>query len=182
MPCSITLLVNPMVLHRSGHLSSLGDMVIRIQSSIIIAPINIIIVFLFKSGRPGKRGSENYQVTDETQRLLDEITDTGCMLPHFFLYIGWFLCFCTTMVAATFTLFYSLIWGKETSEQWLASILFWGSLTHGKSEFFLCSTLVTRGKSSYSIPLPNSKLTIFLILFTKLLLSVFENYILMKLL
>ena len=29
----------------------------------------------------------------------------------------------TTLTAATFTLFYSLMWGKEIAEQWLASIL-----------------------------------------------------------
>ena len=114
------------------------QIVIGAQSGIIIAPINIIIAFLFKSSRPRKKRSEKYQVIDEAQRLLDEITDTGCMLPHFFVYIGWFLCFCTTMTAATFTLFYSLMWGKETSEQWLASIL----ISNGQDIFVVQPTKV----------------------------------------
>ena len=114
------------------------QIVIGVQSGIIIAPINIIIAFLFKSSRPRKKRSEKYQVTDEAQRLLDEITDTGCMLPHFFVYVGWLLCFCTTMAAATFTLFYSLMWGKETSEQWLASIL----ISNGQDIFVVQPTKV----------------------------------------
>ena len=114
------------------------QIVIGVQSGIIIAPINIIIAFLFKSSRPRKKRSEKYQVTDEAQRLLDEITDTGCMLPHFFVYVGWLLCFCTTMAAATFTLFYSLMWGKETSEQWLASIL----ISNGQDIFVMQPTKV----------------------------------------
>ncbi|XP_022808986.1 polycystic kidney disease protein 1-like 2 [Stylophora pistillata] len=114
------------------------QIVIGAQSGIIIAPINIIIAFLFKSSRPRKKRSEKYQVIDEAQRLLDEITDTGCMLPHFFVYIGWFVCFCTTMTAATFTLFYSLMWGKETSEQWLASIL----ISNGQDIFVVQPTKV----------------------------------------
>ena len=114
------------------------QIVIGVQSGIIIAHINIIIAFLFKSSRPRKKRSEKYQVTDEALRLLDEITDTGCMLPHFFAYVGWLLCFCTTIAAATFTLFYSLMWGKETSEQWLASIL----ISNGQDIFVVQPTKV----------------------------------------
>ena len=54
---------------------------------------------------------------------MDEISETSCVLPHFCAYIGWFLYFVTTLSAATFTLFYSLMWGKEIAEQWLASLL-----------------------------------------------------------
>ena len=114
------------------------QIVIGAQSGIIIAPINIIIAFLFKSSKPRKKRSEKYQVTDEAQRLLDEIKDTDYLLPHFFVYLGWFFCFCTTMAAATFTLFYSLMWGKETSEEWLASIL----ISNGQDIFVVQPTKV----------------------------------------
>ena len=114
------------------------QIVIGVQSGIIIAPVNIIIAFLFKSSRPRKKRSEKYQSTDGAQRLLDEMTDSGCMLPHFFVYLSWFLCFCATMAAATFTLFYSLMWGKETSEQWLASIL----ISNGQDIFVVQPTKV----------------------------------------
>ena len=42
----------------------------------------------------------------------------------------------------------------------------WGSIPHGDSEFFLCPTLVTKRKTSFSISLSSLKITIFLILFT----------------
>ncbi|XP_027041641.1 uncharacterized protein LOC113669763 [Pocillopora damicornis] len=42
------------------------------------------------------------------------------------------------MAAATFTLFYSLMWGKETSEQWLASIL----ISNGQDIFVVQPTKV----------------------------------------
>ena len=114
------------------------QIVIGVQSGIIIAPINIIIASLFKSSRPRMRKGEKYRETDQAQRLVDEIRDTGCMLPHLFVYIGWFLCFVTTMTAAAFTLFYSLMWGKETSEQWLASIL----ISNGQDIFVVQPTKV----------------------------------------
>ena len=47
----------------------------------------------------------------------------------------------------------------------------WGSIPHGDSEFFLCTTLVTRRKTSFSIYLPSSKMTTSLILFTNMTLS-----------
>ena len=99
------------------------QIVIGVQSGLIIAPVNILIVLLFKSSRPRRKKADKYTQIDKAQQLVDEIRDTGCMLPHFCVYIGWFLSFVTTLTAATFTLFYSLMWGKEIAEQWLASIL-----------------------------------------------------------
>ena len=99
------------------------QIVIGVQSGLIIAPVNILIVLLFKSSKPRRKKADKYKDIDQAQQFVDEIRDTGCMLPHFCVYFGWFLCFVTTITAATFTLFYSLMWGKEIAEQWLASIL-----------------------------------------------------------
>ena len=102
---------------------SLRQIIVGVQSGIIIAPVNILIVFLFKSSKPsGKRG-DKYKEIDRAQQLVDKVRDASCMLPHFCVYFAWFLCFVTTLAAATFTLFYSLMWGKEVAEQWLSSIL-----------------------------------------------------------
>ena len=99
------------------------QIVIGVQSGLIIAPVNILIGLLFKSSKPRKKNSDKYIEIDQAQQLVDEIRDTGRMLPHFCVFIGWFLSFVTTLTAATFTLFYSLMWGKEIAEQWLASVL-----------------------------------------------------------
>ena len=58
-----------------------------------------------------------------------------------------------------------------------------GSIPHGDSECFLCSTLVTRRKPSLSIFLPSSKLSIFLImlknkaLFPQVFFQMCESYV-----
>ena len=97
------------------------QVLIGIQSGVIVAPINILIVFLFKYSRP--RGYTSYKGGDQIQHLADKLREPACMLPHVFVYLGWFLCLATTLTAALFTIFYTLIWGKEVSEQWLASTL-----------------------------------------------------------
>ena len=44
-------------------------------------------------------------------------------LPYCFVYLAWFLCFVSSAASATFIILYSLQWGKETSEEWLISIV-----------------------------------------------------------
>ena len=102
---------------------SLRQIVVGVQSGLIIAPVNILIVFLFKSSRPRRRKGDKYKDCYQAQQLVHEMSDTGCMLPHLCVFIAWFLCLSTTLTAAAFTIFYSLMWGKEVAEQWLASIL-----------------------------------------------------------
>ena len=102
---------------------SLRQIIVGVQSGLIVAPVNILIVFLFKSSKPREKKENKYLEVSPAQLLVDHVRDTGCMLPHFCVYFGWFLCFVTTLTAAAFTLFYSLMWGKEVAEQWLSSIL-----------------------------------------------------------
>ena len=114
------------------------QIVVGVQSGLIVAPVNILIVLLFKSSRSRIKREDKYKDINHAQELVDEISEKGCMLPHFFVYIGWFLCFVTTLTAATFTLFYSLMWGKEVAEQWLASIL----ISNGQDIFVVQPTKV----------------------------------------
>ena len=100
------------------------QIVIGVQSGLIVAPGNILIVLLFRSSKQRTTRKEKYESHEEIEHLVEEQRrETDCVLPHFCIYIGWFLCIATTLTAAAFTLFYSLMWGKELSEQWLASIL-----------------------------------------------------------
>ena len=114
------------------------QIVVGVQSAIIVAPLNILIVFLFKSSRTKEKKEDKYKDSFQAQQLIDEVNGQGCMLPYFCVYIAWFLCFVTTMTAATFTLFYSLMWGKEVAEQWLASIL----ISNGQDVFVMQPTKV----------------------------------------
>ena len=46
---------------------------------------------------------------------------TPCF-PYWCVYVGWSLCILTTLTAAVFTLFYSMMWGKEQSNLWLTTM------------------------------------------------------------
>ena len=117
---------------------TLRQIVVGVQSGVIIAPVNVLIVFLFKSSRPKSNKNDKYRETSPTKKLVDKVRDSGCMLPHFCVYLAWFLCCVTTLSAATFTLFYSMMWGKEIAEQWLSSIL----VSNGQDIFVVQPTKV----------------------------------------
>ena len=80
---------------------------IGIQSGLIAIPVNFLIVTVFRN----------------IKQSGDQTASSGS-LPHFFLYIGWSLCICTILASAAFTVFYSLTWGAEISNQWLVSMTF----------------------------------------------------------
>lgn len=82
------------------------QVIIGIQSALIVAPINILIVFMFEKGSSANRDQKT----------------TASAVSKWLMYIAWFLCFCTCAVSATFTIFYSLVWEKSKSEQWLSSM------------------------------------------------------------
>ena len=117
---------------------SLKQIIVGVQSGLIVAPVNILIVFIFKSSKPKSQKGDKYKETDHAQQLVDQVREVGCMLPHFCVYFAWFLCFVTTLTAAAFTLFYSLMWGKEVAEQWLSSIL----ISNGQDIFVVQPTKV----------------------------------------
>jgi len=98
------------------------QIVVGMQSGLIVAPVNILIVFLFRSSRPRKKLEHNYKKAADSLHLVEKMRKSSCALPHFCIYIGWFLCVVTSLTGATFTIFYSLVWGKELAEQWLASV------------------------------------------------------------
>ena len=117
---------------------SMRQIIVGVQSGLIVAPVNILIVFLFKSSKPRCQKGDKYKEIDHAQQLVDQVREVGCILPDFCVYIAWFLCFVTTLTAAAFTLFYSLMWGKEVAEQWLSSIL----ISNGQDIFVVQPTKV----------------------------------------
>ncbi|KAL9965156.1 hypothetical protein ACROYT_G028918 [Oculina patagonica] len=83
------------------------QVIIGIQSALVVAPINILIAFLFQKG---------------SSRTIDQLT-CACSVQNLLVYVAWFLCFCTCAVSVAFSIFYSLVWGKSISEQWLSSMV-----------------------------------------------------------
>ena len=140
------------------------QVVVGLQSALIVTPVNLLIVAIFKntaekrynkvmpSAIKGKRASVQSKVpvvscrggATETKRDNEEeeccstqgktsiwtrtiqrakLMTKDFLLPHYFLYIAWFLSFLTVASSATFTLFFSLQWGKDISNEWLSSML-----------------------------------------------------------
>ena len=102
---------------------SLRQIIITIQSCLIIAPINFLIVAIFKNSRPtfDRYCCKRSRVAQEQDP--DETEGDDQPLHHIFVYVAWFLCFATAITSATVVFFYSLMWGKETADEWLSSIL-----------------------------------------------------------
>lgn len=104
---------------------SLRRLIIGIKSSLIIAPLSLIITGAFRYRK----------IKRQKQRLIGDIEESfnvertaatrsrWCSLPYSFLYIAWFLCLSVIFVSATITVFYSLQWGKQTANMWLASVV-----------------------------------------------------------
>ena len=99
------------------------QIVIGVQSGVIVVPVNILIVLLFRLSGPRQRRDYKHKTGTDSFHLVEEARKSRFTLPHCFIYIGWFLYITTTLTSAAFTLFYSLMWGKELAEQWLASIM-----------------------------------------------------------
>ena len=100
------------------------QIIIGIQSAVLVVPINVLIVFIFRNIRPKQDVVHTYDTnSDESSSTGEGARKSGCKLPRFFLYVGWALCILTSLTSATFTVFYSMMWGTEVSNKWLTSIL-----------------------------------------------------------
>ena len=82
------------------------QVVTGIESALVVTPINIFIVILFQ------KGAEK------------SATNNDCCLKGTLISgIAWCLLFFSCSLSAAFSIFYSLIWEKSVSEQWLSSML-----------------------------------------------------------
>ena len=104
---------------------SLRQLVIGIESTLIVTPVSILItaLFRFRKAKANKVSEDG----DSDNNFLDlsfaKNNKKQFLLPHVFVYPAWFLCIATAATSVTFTVFHSLHWGKEIADQWLASVL-----------------------------------------------------------
>ena len=93
-----------------------SQLIIALETVFITLPPSVLITFLFRKSRPTKRSQG---------RCYDHMNNqkSQCLLPHFCVFFGWFLCISITITSALFTVFYSLMWGGEKSARWLSSVM-----------------------------------------------------------
>ena len=91
---------------------------IGLQSGLVSVPVNVLVVAIFRNI---KAAASNISNGSSKQNDLNE--KSSGFFPHYFVYIGWALCLTMSIVSAAFVVFYSLMWGKEVANQWLASVM-----------------------------------------------------------
>ena len=134
---------------------SIKQLSIGITSSLVVLPVNVLIVTFFRKARPAEAKtsldkdqdphgqSTKYEVSGEKAKEKSKDSEAHNeededkkketkrkkkkTLPHYFVYISYGLVFIACTVSATFTVFYGLTFGKEKSEGWLSSMMisFW---------------------------------------------------------
>ena len=118
------------------------SLIIGIQSSLIIFPVNLALVQIFRNVRPKEHKttpqSEQQRVSkgSASSRSSGDVSISNVCLqkaeanetkkrgiPHCWLYFAWALCFLSSVSAAIFTVFYSLSWGPEIANEWLLTFV-----------------------------------------------------------
>ncbi|XP_068684192.1 polycystin-1-like protein 2 [Montipora foliosa] len=106
---------------------SLKQIVIGVQSAVVVVPLNLLVVAMFRNVKIAHKNQKQYRNGQEepdnsVASSKKNMRPLGC-LPHFFVYIAWALCIIGSLTAGTFVVFYSVEWGKEIANQWLTSTL-----------------------------------------------------------
>ncbi|XP_077978551.1 polycystin-1-like protein 2 [Glandiceps talaboti] len=118
---------------------SLQQIYIGSISTLIVFPVNILIVSIFRKtrrygNRPTifrrccnllnfRRAFSRYSTTIESPDDA-RVKETSClMLPYWCLYIAWISTFLVTLASGFFVIMYSMQWGPSKSHAWLTSCL-----------------------------------------------------------
>ncbi len=120
---------SPFAVHIGSLVIDLKPFVIGIQSCIIIVPVNIILVQIFRNLRPEKKKSvveanseKNAPEFGPGIKVENQNAPQG-KLPHYFIFFAYAVCYLASAASIFFTLLYSIQWGKETSTEWVIAII-----------------------------------------------------------
>lgn len=92
-----------------------SELSVSVITALVAFPPTFFVVFLF-------RKSQRLGITIDQDTCFDDDGRKRFQLPHFCIYIAWFVCIVGSLLASVFTILYSLQWGREKSERWLSSI------------------------------------------------------------
>lgn len=120
---------------------------IGIQSSIIVMPVNVLLVTIFRKLAPKEQKTKEYEEgteiesnaekvieseqdeKDEMEEPKDNTTEDSSntkkkkfLFPYWCIYVAYILCFVSCITCAFFTLLYGFTFGKEKSEKWLSAM------------------------------------------------------------
>ncbi len=94
-------------------------------STLIILPVNLLLVILFKSVQM------SYEGVAGLTKISSHVKGEGvakrfsrrCTAPPIMKYVAWTLVFISIVLSAFFVIMYSLMWGHDKSKSWLMSML-----------------------------------------------------------
>ena len=120
---------SPFAVHIGSLVIDLKPFVIGLQSSIIIIPVNVLIVQIFRNLRPKNEKSKE-EVSEETNKgdadkgvQIENQKAIKEKLPYCFIYVAFAICYLASAASIFFTLLYSIQWGKETSTEWVIAMV-----------------------------------------------------------
>lgn len=132
---------------------SIKQIGIGVMSSLVVLPVNLAIVNIFRKARPkdvpisgmspsGPRDKANeysdnsYETSDVAEEETEEEKNKekkkekkgkeekkAFTLPHFTIYIAYTLVFFASVTFGVFTIFYSLTFGEQKSQRWVSSMM-----------------------------------------------------------
>ena len=126
---------SPFAVHIGSLVIDLKPFVIGLQSSIIIVPVNVLIVQIFRNLRPKKEKPEKKQQSEKEregkENAADDVPDIQVenenppqgKLPYCFIFFAYALCYLASAASIFFTLLYRIQWGKETSTEWVIAMV-----------------------------------------------------------
>ena len=116
---------SPFAVHIGSLVIDLKPFVIGLQSSIIIIPVNVLLVQIFRNLQPKKTDSSCKITNNKIENKLKEETKQAPKgkLPHWFIFIAYAICYLASAASIFFTLLYSIQWGKETSTEWVIAMV-----------------------------------------------------------
>ena len=117
---------SPFAVHIGSLVIDLKPFVIGLQSSIIIIPVNVLIVQIFRNLRPKKKeeASDDTKKGDVVKGIqIENQNAPKGKLPYCFIYVAYAICYLASAASIFFTLLYSIQWGKETSTEWVIAMV-----------------------------------------------------------
>ena len=120
---------SPFAVHIGSLVIDLKPFVIGLQSSIIIVPVNVLIVQIFRNLRPKNKKPKKEASQDANKKYIVEGVQIENQnppkgkLPYCFIYVAYAICYLVSAASVFFTLLYSIQWGKETSTEWVIAMV-----------------------------------------------------------
>ena len=96
-------------------------LIIGIQSSFIVLPINVALVFLFRNSKRKEEDMRKRKSSHIVQN--NKKNNMSNMLNHRWLYVAWILSFLASAASIIVIIFYSMQWGNTKSKQWILSAI-----------------------------------------------------------